>query len=247
MATGHDEFAYRFEADTGRCLGFAFARISTVDLDDDKLATIWDEDGPRLDVPLLGLVDVTAGQVVDAAAIHYGSDDTLNRRIFNEAIECDDPEREADLWRMCLEAGDGMAHYGLGHALHELGRYREAYAHLRHYAEIAPFGSWPWCWLGRAAEAIGELDEAESAYRRALAQTDAGEEETDAPELLAALVRRREQRAAPARRPPGARLLGTVPAAGRSAEEIAREVVDIIDEGMRDIAPKGADDENAAA
>jgi Flp pilus assembly protein TadD len=83
-----------------------------------------------------------------------------------------------------------MAHFGLGYTLYELGRFPEAYRHLRHYTEIAPCGGWNWCWLGRAAEAIGETGEARNAYERALALEDAGHEETDAAELLDALSRR---------------------------------------------------------
>ncbi len=31
-----------------------------------------------------------------------------------------------------------MAHFALGYTLYELGRYHEAYRHLRYYAQIAP-------------------------------------------------------------------------------------------------------------
>ena len=33
-----------------------------------------------------------------------------------------------------------MAHFGLGYTLYDLGRFQEAYRHLRHYTEIAPHG-----------------------------------------------------------------------------------------------------------
>ena len=73
--------------------------------------------------------------------------------------------------------------------LHPLraGRFHLAYRHLRHYAEIAPNGSWNWRWLGQAAEAIGETDEARRAYERAIEIEEAGGHETDAFELLRAL------------------------------------------------------------
>ena len=51
----------------------------------------------------------------------------------------------------------------------------------------SPHASWNWCWLGKAASAIGERAEAEQAYRRALELTAEGDDETDAAELLAAL------------------------------------------------------------
>ena len=66
-------------------------------------------------------------------------------------------------------------------------RFREAYAHLRHYVELAPYSSWNWCWLGKAAAAIGETAEAERAFKRALELTARGDQETDASELLAEL------------------------------------------------------------
>lgn len=80
-----------------------------------------------------------------------------------------------------------MAHFGLGYTLLELGRDREAYRHLRYYAEIAPAHPWNHCWFGKAAAAIGEVEEARSAYLRAIELTEAGGDETDAPELLAEL------------------------------------------------------------
>jgi Flp pilus assembly protein TadD len=86
-----------------------------------------------------------------------------------------------------------MAHFGLGYTLFDLGRHHEAYRHLRHYTEIAPAGAWNWCWLGRAAEAIGEVAEARAAYERAIALSEEGDYDTDAAELLAALARRHAQ------------------------------------------------------
>ena len=83
-----------------------------------------------------------------------------------------------------------MAHFGLGYTLYDLGRPQEAYRHLRHYTEIAPCGSWNWCWLGKAAEALGETSEARTAYERALELEDEGGEETDAAELLGRLADR---------------------------------------------------------
>jgi hypothetical protein len=47
--------------------------------------------------------------------------------------------------------------------------------------------AWNWCWFGRAAHAIGELDEARAAYERAMELETEGDEETDTAELLEAL------------------------------------------------------------
>jgi tetratricopeptide (TPR) repeat protein len=96
-------------------------------------------------------------------------------------------EQALAAWRCCLEAGDSMAHFALGYTLYELERYREAYAHLRLYTELAPHAAWNWCWFGKAALAIGETQEARSALKRAVELTAQGDHETDAPELLAAL------------------------------------------------------------
>jgi Flp pilus assembly protein TadD len=81
-----------------------------------------------------------------------------------------------------------MAHYSLGYTMYEFERYREAYRHLRAYTELVPGDGWAWCWLGKACEATGELDEARSTYTKAIEIDGEG---TDAPELLANLDRRR--------------------------------------------------------
>jgi Flp pilus assembly protein TadD len=83
-----------------------------------------------------------------------------------------------------------MAQFALGYTLYEEGRFHEAYRHLRYYAEIAPAHPWNHVWLGKAAEAIGELAEARDAYELAIALSEAGADETEAAELLAALERR---------------------------------------------------------
>jgi len=79
---------------------------------------------------------------------------SINREFFSTAAQ-----RSGEIaltnWRCCLEAGDSMAHFALDYTLY--GRYHEAYRHLRYYAQIAPASAWNWCWLGRAAEAIGEV------------------------------------------------------------------------------------------
>lgn len=94
-------------------------------------------------------------------------------------------EEAEELWRNCLQAGDLMAHYSLGYTLYDLERYREAYRHLRAYTELVPADGWAWCWLGKACEAMGDLEQARSAYGRAIELDDG---ETDAPEILAGLM-----------------------------------------------------------
>jgi tetratricopeptide (TPR) repeat protein len=98
--------------------------------------------------------------------------------------DLDEAER---LWRLCLEAGGLEAHYGLGYTLLDLERPHDAYRHLRYYTEITPANAWAWCYRGRAAEAIGENDEARNCYERAVELAPAGEDATDAAERLDSL------------------------------------------------------------
>src|SRR4051794_23564202 len=178
------EFGYLHDGPSGPVVGFKVVDVSELDLDSGELAPIWS--GPRFDVPVLGLRSATAGEVVLASRVLFGQHSTINRAYFSEAIDAEG-EQALGLWLACLQAGDSMAHFGLGYTLYELGRFAEAYRHLRHYTEISPAGPWNWCWLGKASEAIGESVEARAAYERALELEEAGHQETDARELLAAM------------------------------------------------------------
>jgi tetratricopeptide (TPR) repeat protein len=133
-------------------------------------------------VPALGLTAASAGEIVLAARALFGSRPSIGRAFFARAVEASG-EEAVELWRCCLEAGETISHYGLGYTLYGLGRYREAYRHLRHYAELAPQGSWSWCWYGRAAEALGLHGEARAAYREAIGLEEAGAQPTDARDL----------------------------------------------------------------
>jgi tetratricopeptide (TPR) repeat protein len=143
-------------------------RILDIDVDRSDLGTLWNT--ARFSVPLLGLESATAPEIVLSARALLGGGPTLNRRLFNEALEAqhEDLEEALSWWLSCLEAGDSMAHFGLGYTLYDLGRYRESYRHLRYYAGLGPTAPWNWCWLGKAAEAIGERGEALAAYLRAI-------------------------------------------------------------------------------
>ena len=180
-----EQVGFLYEKPGGRCLGFKVLRFSELDVDDPEVEEIWS--GPRFDVPLLGLTDASAGEVIVATRAHFGGEPSMNRVYFNAAAG-ESGQDALNLWRACLEVGDSMAHFALGYTLFELGRHHEAYGHLRHYVEIAPAGSWNWCWFGRAAQAIGELDEARDAYERAIELEEADGDETDAADRLAELV-----------------------------------------------------------
>lgn len=179
-----ERFGFLRSAPGGPVVGFKVLDFSEFDAEDPEVAAIWDQ--PHFEVPLLGLPDSSAGEIVLAARALLGGRNTVNRDYFSAAIAAQhaDPEEALWLWLACLQAGDSMAHFALGYTLYELGRHREAYRHLRYYAQISPAAAWNWCWLGKAAEAIGELAEARAAYERAI---ELDEDETDAPELLAAL------------------------------------------------------------
>ncbi len=179
-----EQFAYLVPKHARRARGFHVRRFEDFDEEAPEVEAIWHE--PLFAVPLLGLTAASAGEVIVAARAHFGDEPSINRVYFDAATHMQG-EKALAAWRCCLECGDGMAHFAIGYTLYELGRYREAYAHLRHYTELSPHASWNWCWLGKAASAIGERAEAEQAYRRALELTADGDDETDAADLLAAL------------------------------------------------------------
>jgi tetratricopeptide (TPR) repeat protein len=180
-----ESFGYMLDEPEGRDVGFKVLEFSEFDPEDDEVADIWD--GPRFDVPALGLKEATAGEIVMACPPLLGGESTINRRIFSLAVNADG-EEAVSLWRDCLQTGDPMGHYGLGYTLHGLGRLKEAYRHLRAYTEIVPANPWAWCWLGRTCHALGDTDEARSAYERAIALEYEDEDTTtDAEELLGLL------------------------------------------------------------
>ena len=179
-------FGFLHDGPDGPEVGFKILDFSEFDPEDPEVAEIWDN--PRFDVPVLGLSGATAGETVLAARSLFGNQSTVNRQFFDAATNAEG-ERALSLWLSCLQSGDAMAHFGLGYTLHELGRYPEAYRHLRYYTEIAPCGSWNWCWLGKAARDVGEIGEARVAFERALELEREDGQETDARELLAGLDR----------------------------------------------------------
>ena len=190
-------FAYWCPPRGRRPRGFRIRDLDRLDVDAPEVAEIWT--GPRFAVPLLTLDDATAGEIIVAARRFLGDTPTLNRVYFDAATGLTG-EEALNAWRCCLEAGDMMAHFAIGYTLYELERYHEAYGHLRHYAAIAPHTSWNWCWLGKGAAAIGEMEEARRAFEKAIELTNGGGDETDAPELLAGLTCHLD-RANPAGRP----------------------------------------------
>lgn len=182
-----EQFRFMLDRPGGGAIGFEVRPFSDFDPHDRTHAEVWRP--PRFTAPALAVAAATAGELVLAARAALLEEPTANRIYFSLALDAGDEEQAVGLWRMCLECGDQMAHYGLGYTLSGLGRQREAYRHLRYYTELVPENAWAWCWLGRVCAALGELGEAHSAYARAVALEERGGFATDAPELLAALSR----------------------------------------------------------
>lgn len=180
-----DEFRYVARPEEGGIVGFVVRPFATFDAEHPSVARIWRE--PLFDAPMLGLRDVPAGEICLAATPFLRGESTVNRTFFDNALEAKQSDEALRWWTVCLQAGDSMAHYGLGYTLLDLDRPREAYRHLRAYTELAPLNAWAWCFRGRAAEAIGDLDEARLAFGRAIALEQEGGEETDASTFLARL------------------------------------------------------------
>jgi tetratricopeptide repeat protein len=172
----------------GPVCGFAVHGFGSIDLD-----ALGAFDGPRFAVPLLGLDDASLGEAVLAARGRFDVS-TADVCFFTLALACADEdgdlEAAAGHWLSCVESGDLRGFYGLGYTLFDLDRHREAYGHLRRYSELAPHNSWAWLWLGRAAEALGEYDEAATAYRTAIRRQREGSFKTDAAKRLRVLERR---------------------------------------------------------
>jgi hypothetical protein len=181
---------YVLRSARGPVVGFTVHKFSKLDLD--ELAEVAFE-GPRFALPLLGMDDATLGEVILACRARFEvstADVCFFLLALSSAEDEGDLEGAAGHWLSCIESGDMRGHFGLGYTLYDLARHRESYGHLRRYTELAPHNSWSWLWLGRAAEAIGEVDEACSAYRRAIRREREGSFRTDAPERLRELERR---------------------------------------------------------
>lgn len=181
-----EDFGYLFDEPGGRALGFLVSDYTSFDAEAPDVAAIWS--GARFDAPALGLTDVPAGEIVLAARALFGVGSTVNRWYFDEGVGRQG-EEALHYWLCCLQAGDAMAHFALGYTLYELGRFPEAYRHLRHYTEISPSAPWNWCWYGMAAEAMGQEGEARAAYERAIALEQGRDEDeaTDAFQRLKAM------------------------------------------------------------
>src|SRR5207302_6238617 len=115
---------------------------------------------------------------------------TPDRVLFDAAVVAGSRAAALPLWEACLAKGNEMARYAIGYTLLELGRPREAHEQLKHYSALVRRNAWAWCFLGQACERLEDWEGAEYAYRQALEATAGGSFDTDAPELLSALLHR---------------------------------------------------------
>ena len=174
--------------DAGPVIGFRVVAPHEVDVLSLESQEIWS--GPRFDVPALGLVAVSVGEILLAVQARYREDEpTADALYFHTAIGARDDNGKDLLaaersFRLALEAGDMKGLFGLGYTLVDAGRPREAYDALRRYTELTPFNAWAWSWLGRACVDMGAAGEARRAFERALACEEDGSFETDAREYL---------------------------------------------------------------
>ena len=169
------------DPEVGPVLGFEILGLSEFELPDED-PEVWD--GPRFEVPRLGLVDASAGEIILAVRAQLGDDPTADAMHFHTAIAAKYPHDALPHWELALDAGDMRAHFGLGYTLVEAGRPDRGYAHLRRYTELAPANSWAWCWLGQCCEALGRHSEAANVYERAIVVEELCGMQTDADERL---------------------------------------------------------------
>src|SRR4051812_12923926 len=186
------QIAYLHDGGDGPAVGFRVLELSKLDLDDPSVRDVWG--APLFDAPILGLRAATAGEIILTACALFDGPASIGNTYSRLAADKRSAHEALDLWLCCLQAGEPVAHYGVGVTLYRLERFQEAYRHLRYYAEIAPALNWSQYWYGRAAEALGQEGEARRAYRRAVELDDPWKPETDAQERVAALERRRGRR-----------------------------------------------------
>jgi len=182
-----DDLALMLDPSDGRPVGFLILDLAPYDPDDVAHAPFWE--GPRFDVPQLGLHAASINETVVATRALYGDGPSLNRELFSAAIADTDDDAYSK-WMACLQAGDPTAHLALGYTLLDQGRHQEAYRHLRHYTEISPAIAWNWVYRARAAQALGHLEETHECLRRAVAlDREAGsDDQSEAADALGGLL-----------------------------------------------------------
>lgn len=175
----------------GSVIGFAVDGLSRLDVDAHE-PDLWD--GPRFDVPTLGLRKAAMAEVLLRARTTFAGEstaDVLAMQASRDHAEEHEHELAERQIRLALGTGDLRAHLTLAGCLCAQGRYGEAYDHARIYAELAAADSWGFAWMGRAALELGDLDEARKALKRAVRLERAGSHPTPAGRVLKSIPRAR--------------------------------------------------------
>jgi hypothetical protein len=159
--------------------------FATFDPEAPDVGRIWLE--PVFDTPQLGLWNVSAGEICLAAKPFLGGRSTVNRGFFDKALGAKSKEEAVAGGACASKRATQWRITGSDTPCSTSGSHGRRTATCVRTPEIAPLNAWAWCYRGKAAAAIGELDDARAAYARAIALEREGGEETDAPALLAAL------------------------------------------------------------
>src|SRR5947209_3569948 len=103
-----ENFGYLRRELDGPIVGFKVKELSNFDAEDPEVSRVWE--APFFHVPLLGLTEASAGEVVLATRALLGDRSTINRAYFDAACcsQDSDTEEALDLWLSCLTAGDSM-------------------------------------------------------------------------------------------------------------------------------------------
>ena len=183
-----ESFHFLLDRPGGRVVGFRIDDFSEWLPSDEEERSIVATG--RFDVPLLALRGAGALRIAREAAKFFEDENSINRDFFDRATECganDEYEQELFWWRCCLQSGDPMAHFGLGYTLSDLGRFTRRPAppaplHAHRGARSLELG------LARQVP-VGSrpFEQARDSYRKAIALSEAGADETEAPTLLAEL------------------------------------------------------------
>jgi len=184
-----DQVRLMLDLSADRCVGFVMNGLSCFAFEAPENAVVWGR--PRFDVPALGIEQGTVGLIAATARLLLAGLRTPDRVWFDQALAAGESEEAIELWQACLDEGNELARYALGYTLLNHGRALEAKEQLKHYSSLVRWNAWAWCYVGQACEALEDWEEAEYAYRQALTATRAGANDTDAPERLAELLRRR--------------------------------------------------------
>jgi hypothetical protein len=179
-----EHVGYLHDGPGGPELGFKVLGFSQLNVESDALVEIWG--APRFDVPVLGLTGVSAGEIIVAARALFGDRSTQPGALLARGRR----HRPGGACAVVVVPAGGGRHGALRAGLHAV------------WARAPPGGLPPPASLhrdraarqlelvlvGKAAQALGLRGEARAAYLRAIALEEAGDQRTDARDLLRSLA-----------------------------------------------------------